>query len=71
MPPSLHDRVIDGLLEVTINEHSDLANRADAIWTLSEWPTDMLSRRADEIAETTCYGARRAHCHARQLSTIN
>ena len=57
LPPALYDRVIDGLLEAVISEHSDLANRADAIRTLSELPTDMLSRRADEIADYLLWGA--------------
>ena len=42
LSPSLHNRVIDGLLEAIISEHSHLATRSDAIWALSDLPTDVL-----------------------------
>jgi len=55
--PSLHNRVIDGLLEALINEHNDLATRSDAIWALSDLPTEVLAGRADEVADYLLWGA--------------
>lgn len=57
LPPSLYDRVIDGLLEAIINEHNDLGNRSDAIWALSKLPLEMLAGRADEVADYLLWGA--------------
>ena len=57
LPPSLYDHVIDGLLEAIINEHNVLAIRSDAIQALSDLPTDVLAKRADEIADYLLWGA--------------
>lgn len=57
LPPSLYNHVIDGLLEALINEHNSLATRSDAIWALSDLPTEVLAGRADEVADYLLWGA--------------
>lgn len=57
LPHSLRDHVIDGLLEAIINEHNNLGTRRDAIWALSDLPTNMLVERANEIADYLLWGA--------------
>jgi hypothetical protein len=56
-PESLHDCVIDGLLEAIVNKHNFLATRCDAVWALSDLPTNVLVGRADEISDFLLWGA--------------
>jgi hypothetical protein len=55
--PKLFDRVIDGLLQVIINQHNDLGTRSSAIWTLCNLPAEALFDRADEVSEYLMWGA--------------
>lgn len=56
IPSSLYDRVIDGLLEAIINENNHFNTRSNAIWALSDLPTEILVGRADEVADYLIWG---------------
>jgi tetratricopeptide (TPR) repeat protein len=57
LPPSLYNRVIEGLLEAIVNEHNLLVTRSEAIWALSYLPTKVLIERVDEVADCLLWGA--------------
>ena len=56
IPSDMHNEVIDGLLEAIINEHNHMFTKSDAVWSLSELPSQILISRSDEIAQYLLLG---------------